>query len=323
MNLAAGEVAILTGMTHASTSAPGAAYSLDHPSSRMRGTERSDARRRRLHWCLRLGAAACFIGHGAFGIITKAAWVPYFGLVGIPSDTAHALMPVVGAVDIVMGIAVLISPRPVVLLYMVVWALWTALLRPLTGESVFETLERAGNYGVPLAMLLMLGWPRSLGGWLRASDGIPVDSLTLRRLLQWTTAVLLFGHGALAAITAKPLFATHYAALGLPGTIAPYVGWLEMGVAAAALFTPLPALFIAIAAWKIATEALFPVAGAPMWEFIERAGSYAAPIGVALLAGPRPRTAGWGPTPITPNHIEGHQNDARTARARRRRERTA
>ena len=156
MNLVAGQRAILTGMTHSSTAAAAAAYALDHPSSRVDGNE-SAARMRRLHWCLRLGAAACFVGHGAFGIITKAAWVPYFGLVGIPSDTAYALMPVVGTVDILMGIAVLISPRPAVLLYMAVWSLWTALLRPLTGESAFETLERAWNYGVPFSMLLMLG----------------------------------------------------------------------------------------------------------------------------------------------------------------------
>jgi hypothetical protein len=281
MNLAAGQSAILTGMTHTSATAPAAAYSLNTASSHAAG---ADARMRQLHWCLRLGAAGCFIGHGAFGVITKAAWVPYFGLVGISSDVAYALMPVVGTVDILMGIAVLLSPRPAVLLYMSVWALWTALLRPLTGESVFETLERAGNYGVPFAMLLMLGWPRSLRGWLRGGDGVPADATTLWRVLQWTTAILLFGHGALAAITGKALFATHYAALGLPATIAPFIGSIEMVVAVAALFLPIPALFIAIAVWKIATEALFPLAGAPIWEFIERGGSYAAPIGVALLS---------------------------------------
>ena len=267
-------------MTHVSTAATTAAYSHDSASSRGAST---DVRMRRLHWCLRIGAAACFVGHGAFGIITKAAWIPYFGLAGIPADVAYVLMPVVGTIDILMGLAVLISPRPAVLLYMAVWALWTALLRPLTGESAFETLERAGNYGVPLAMLLMMGWPRSLGGWFASGDGTPASPLMLRRILQWTTAVLLFGHGALAAITGKTLFATHYAALGLPGTIAPYVGGVEMVVAVAALFLPVPALFIAIAAWKLGTEALFPIAGAPIWEFIERAGSYAAPIGVALL----------------------------------------
>ena len=280
MNLADRQRAILASMTHTSATAPGAAYSLARGSSRV---DAPDAAMRRLHWCLRLGAAACFVGHGAFGIITKAAWIPYFGLVGIPSDIAYALMPVVGTIDILMGLAVLISPRPAVLLYMAVWALWTALLRPLTGESAFETLERAGNYGVPLAMLLMMGWPRSLRGWLGSGDGIPASPMTLRRVLQWTTAILLFGHGALAAVTGKPLFATHYAALGLPGTIAPYIGGVEMVVAVAALFLPIPAVFVAIAVWKVATEALFPIAGAPIWEFIERAGSYAAPIGVALL----------------------------------------
>jgi hypothetical protein len=267
-------------MTHVSTAATTAAYSHSSASSHVAGT---DVRMRRLHWCLRIGAAACFVGHGAFGIITKAAWIPYFGLVGIPADVAYVLMPVVGTFDILMGLAVLISPRPAVLLYMAVWALWTALLRPLTGESAFETLERAGNYGVPLAMLLMIGWPRSLGGWFSPGDGTPASPLTLRRVLQWTTAVLLFGHGALAAVTGKALFATHYAALGLPGPIAPYIGGVEMVVAVAALFLPVPALFIAIAVWKLGTEALFPVAGAPIWEFIERAGSYAAPIGVAIL----------------------------------------
>ena len=30
----------------------------------------------RLVWLLRVACAAEFVGHGAFGIITKAAWVP-------------------------------------------------------------------------------------------------------------------------------------------------------------------------------------------------------------------------------------------------------
>jgi hypothetical protein len=242
-----------------------------------------DARMRRVHWVLRIGAAACFVGHGAFGVITKAAWVPYFAVAGIPSDTAFALMPVVGTIDIAMGLAVLLSPRPIVLLSMAVWGLWTALLRPLAGEPVFETMERAGNYGVPLALLLLVGWPRSWRGWLRAPDGAPASRATIARVLQWTTGILLFGHGALAAITAKPLFATHYAALGLPGAIAPVLGYAEMAVALVVMVAPSPALLIAIAVWKVATEALFPLAGSPVWEFIERGGSYAAPLALALL----------------------------------------
>ena len=241
------------------------------------------AHARRIHWILRLGAAACFIGHGAFGIITKAAWVPYFGVVGIGSDLAYALMPVVGSIDILMGIAVLFSPRPFVLAYMTVWAMWTALLRPLTGEPFFETLERAGNYGVPLAMLLMLGWPRTMRGWFSGTDGVAADAKTIARVLRVTTAVLLFGHGALQAITDKAVFATHYAALGLPSAIVSTLGSAEIIAAVLVLVVPNPVVLVGIAIWKLATEALFPISGAPIWEFIERAGSYAAPLALALL----------------------------------------
>src|SRR5690348_6886635 len=112
------------------------------------------------YWALRIGSAMCFIGHGAFGFITKAAWLPYFGVVGIPEPLAWTLMPLIGAVDVTAGMAVLFAPRALPLIYMSVWALWTALLRPLSGESAFEAIERAGNYGVPLAMLLMTALPQ-------------------------------------------------------------------------------------------------------------------------------------------------------------------
>ena len=42
-------------------------------------------------------------------------------------------------------------------------------------------------------------------------------------------------------------------------------------------------LLLFVAAWKLATEFLFVTAGAPIWEFVERAGSYAAPIALAVL----------------------------------------
>ena len=280
MRFGAGSHAILVGMTHSSAAAPGAAYPIDQPSTRTAAGAWASP----VQWCLRLGAAACFIGHGAFGIITKSAWVPYFALVGIPSELAYTLMPVVGTIDILMGVAVLFSPRPFVLLYMAVWATWTALLRPLAGEPVFETLERAGNYGVPLAMLLLLGWPRSWRGWFTGDDGAPATRATLTRVLQWTTALLLFGHGALAAITGKALFAANYATLGLPASVAPVIGCVEIVMSALVLVSSAPALFIGVAAWKLVTEALFPLAGASIWEVVERGGSYAAPFAVALMS---------------------------------------
>ena len=37
----------------------------------------------KIHYTLRIAAAMCFIGHGAFGIITKPIWCNYFALFGI------------------------------------------------------------------------------------------------------------------------------------------------------------------------------------------------------------------------------------------------
>lgn len=246
----------------------------------------------RAEWCLRVGAAACFIGHGAFGLLTKEAWVSYFEIVGIGREGAYALMPVVGTVDIIAGILVLIAPRPAVLLYMAIWGFWTALLRPLAGESLLETLERAGNYGVPAALLLLFGARGNLRSLFAAyaSNTVQVDRLILGRVLLGTTAVLLFAHGALQAIIQKPSFIALYAPIGLTSTGIQAIGWLEMAAGVGIVLAPMPALLIAVAVWKVATEALFPISGAPVWEFIERGGSYAAPIALVLLSGQSPFT---------------------------------
>src|SRR6185436_16980172 len=137
---------------------------------------------KRVWWVLRVGAAACFIGHGAFGIITKASWLPFFSLVGIGPDLAYTLMPIIGTVDIVAGISILARPTPVAMLYMTVWGLWTASLRPLAGDRFAEMIERAGNYGVPFALLLMTQWPRSLKGWLDRARPRPFDDRLAARV---------------------------------------------------------------------------------------------------------------------------------------------
>lgn len=237
------------------------------------------------YWLLRAGAALCFIGHGAFGFITKAAWLPYFAVVGIPESWAWRLMPLVGAVDVLAGMAVLFAPRGLPVIYMVVWAAWTALLRPLAGESVFETLERAGNYGVPLAFALMTGMTlarASLLKPLRQPEHIEGSAL-LRPVLQWTTVLLLLGHGALGVLN-KPGLTTLYASVALPSSTTVTLGWLEIGLALLVALRPSASLLVLVAVWKLATESLWITAGAPIWEFIERAGSYAAPLALAALS---------------------------------------
>ncbi len=234
---------------------------------------------------LRIGAAACFIGHGALGLLRTAQWTSYFAVVGIGPAQAVRLMPWVGGLDIALAIAVLIRPRRGLFLYMAAWAFWTALLRPLAGESAWEAVERAGNFGVPLALFLLVsrGAAAEIGArFRRFVRGRPADRAAWT--LRLTTVLLLLGHGALQVIVRKPMFDAQYACIGLHWAGAePLLGGFECLLAVAVLLKPVPAILIGIVVWKLATEALCPIAGAPLWTFVEHGGSYAAPLGLALL----------------------------------------
>jgi len=240
----------------------------------------------RISWILRIGAAMEFIGHGALGVKRVAAWTSYFAVVGIHRETALTLMPLVGAFDIAMGLAILAYPMRGVILYMTAWGLWTAFLRPLAGESVWEAVERAGNFGALYALFLMARGGGA-GTWFRFDLA---DSLAdgLRRHILWvlrlTTSFLLVGHGALGLLVGKPLLALQYGQIGLHGTwVEPLVGGFECVLGLAVLLQPGYGLLVFVVAWKLATEMLSPIAGSPIWVFIEHGGSYAAPLALALL----------------------------------------
>lgn len=236
-------------------------------------------------WVLRIGAAMEFLGHGMLGVGRVAAWTSYFAVVGIGKPTALALMPWVGALDVSLALVVLFYPIRSVILYMAAWGLWTALLRPLAGESAWEAVERAGNYGVLAALFLMAagGGARSWFRFrLRALEG-PLAA-QVAWILRLTTGLLLAGHGALGLVIRKQLFAAQYGIIGLhaPG-LEPAIGAAEIILAAAVLARPGVGLLYGVLAWKLASELLSPIAGAPMWVFIEHGGSYAAPLALAVM----------------------------------------
>jgi hypothetical protein len=245
-----------------------------------------------VHWILRVACAACFIGHGAFGIITKAAWVPYFAVWGISEAWAWPLMPLVGAVDIALGVLVLLAPVRAALLYMTFWGFQTALLRPLAGEPIWEFLERGGNFGVPLAFLVLLGAGRSVTDWFSAR---PAPTLSRERaaaiawILRTTAAILLIGHGGFGFAMRKSEWTGYFGVLGTaPATVqawalTPAVGWFECVLGLLLLAAPVTPLLVFAFAWKMVTELLRLLAGEPFWEFIERGGSYAAPLALIVL----------------------------------------
>jgi len=228
-----------------------------------------------------------FIGHGALGWNHPPAWATYFAVVGIPKDIALSLMPWVGVLDITLALTVLFFPMRAVVFYMAVWGLWTAMLRPLAGEPIWELIERAGNYGTLVAWFL-LARGGTKASWFRLDL---MDSLGVKRyaavswILRLTTAALLLGHGALGLIVRKPLFCMQYGVIGLHAAwLEPLVGGFEMALALGVLVWPGISLLVFVLIWKLATEVLSPIAGTQIWVFIEHGGSYAAPLALALIA---------------------------------------
>ena len=256
-----------------------------------------------LPWILRAGLAGCYIGHGAFGIITKAAWVPYFAVAGVGEPSAWQLMPWIGAMDMTMGLLVLAWPCRALFLWATVWTFWTALLRPLSGESCWEFWERAGNYGVPFAIIAIVGWRGALmtrlpAPWPDLADG--AVRARIAWILRLVTVALLAGHGGCTLMEANASFARNYAAIWPhgPADAVPLAGILDLVLAAGVLLRPSTALLVGVCAWKLATENLFLLAGSPAWEVIERLGSYTAPLGLAfLLARERAATSDTKPSP--------------------------
>ena len=279
---------------------PGAAP----PAARERAAGLADAGA--LHWLLRAACAAEFVGHGAFGVMTKAAWLPYLGVVGIAPELAWKLMPVIGTVDITLGVVVALRPVPAALLYMAFWGFATATIRPLAGEPVWEFIERVPNWAIPLAFLCVRGLGRSPAkpppGLNRQTVAAPAAALGRReldRLLRLAVAGAFVGHGAYGAVMGKAAWFGYFAVLGVPAAVVradallPLVGGLEIALGVLALARPAPAFLVFLCAWKVVTELLRPAAGEPLWEFVERGSSMVAPLALLHLRGWPGSLAGW------------------------------
>jgi len=67
--------------------------------------------------------------------------------------------------------------------------------------------------------------------------------------------------------------------------LSPWAGWFECALGLTVLAWPSRGALLFVLVWKLASEAFRPLAGEPIWEFVERAGSYGAPLALAWLQG--------------------------------------
>lgn len=118
-------------------------------------------------WVLRIAVAGEFIGHGVFALQVKEGWFKYFTALGLSSDFARAALPLIGVADVVSAFIILIKPIRIVLLWMALWGLWTAILRPIGGDPIWDFVERWANWGAPLAILILRGFPKTLKEWFQ------------------------------------------------------------------------------------------------------------------------------------------------------------
>ncbi|MBD1392291.1 hypothetical protein [Mucilaginibacter glaciei] len=231
----------------------------------------------KIHYILRLAVAMCFIGHGTFGIITKEIWCNYFAVFGIGKSMAYTLMPWVGIVDILLGVTMLIFPMRAIALWLVFWGLVTASLRPASGEPFAELLERAGNFGAPLALLILSGGLtgfKQLFSVINPNEKISAKAMeSVANCLKVVVFLLLMGHGWLNIIEKKGLL-NQYASLGFshPAKVAIFAGVFEIAAACMVLIKPIRSFLIVLFIWKISTELFYP--HYEVFEWIERGGSY-------------------------------------------------
>ena len=111
---------------------------------------------------LRIGVFGTFLGHGVFALLGKQSWIPYFTSVGISEANAIVLLPLIGVMDILVAIFALVKPIRVILIWATLWAFATALIRPISGEPIWDFIERTANWATPLALLYLRGLPKRL-----------------------------------------------------------------------------------------------------------------------------------------------------------------
>ena len=122
-------------------------------------------------WVLRVAVAGEFIGHGVFALQGKKDWIGWFAQFGVSdAGLAAKLLFFIGLLDIALAVLILIKPIRIALLWMTFWGFWTALLRPLVGMPIWDFVERWANWGAPLALILVLGWPKTLREWFNGKN---------------------------------------------------------------------------------------------------------------------------------------------------------
>jgi hypothetical protein len=120
---------------------------------------------------LRFATALLLIGHGGYSFLTHTfdkqsihwQWLGIHRLaLGETPFNFLVFLAVIGVFEMVLGLGILLKPKPDALLFVMIWKLFTEFLFMAPGDSqygildIFEFIERWGSYFAPLALYFLI-----------------------------------------------------------------------------------------------------------------------------------------------------------------------
>lgn len=110
--------------------------------------------------------------------------------------------------------------------------------------------------------------------------------------VEWVLRIGIFGtflgHGIFAYL-GKTQWLIYLTVIGIPSHSAPeilhLIGMLDILVAFIILIRPIRAVVLWALVWTFATALIRPIAGLPVWDFVERTANWAAPLALLLIQG--------------------------------------
>ena len=117
----------------------------------------------KIDWILRIAVFGTYLGHGVLALQLKPSFLVLIeGMSGISGQLAENLLVTIGVIDIITAILAIVYPFRLLLIWATTWTFLTAIARPISGEPVWDFIERWANVGAPLALLYLRHLPMSV-----------------------------------------------------------------------------------------------------------------------------------------------------------------
>lgn len=113
-----------------------------------------------------------------------------------------------------------------------------------------------------------------------------------QKTVEWILRIGIFGtflgHGIFALGIKQawiPMITTLGFSESVATTILPLIGTIDIIIAILALIYPIRIVLIWATLWAFSTALARPIAGDPIWDFVERTANWAAPLALLVLQG--------------------------------------